>query len=140
MLRYQTIKDEERVVNLFTIFKKFLWPSVLHSTDGFVGSYNGGSMKARYGWRKWEQWCVAFDMEVGQVFTYVDGDEDGELKINANTTFDIPLERANMKVKEPNLITDVIVGCFLTEDTAGNYKYFNLLHKSFAYEIVVTEN
>ena len=89
-------------------------------------------MKARYGWRKWEQWCIAFDMEVGQVFTYVDGDEDGELKINANTTFDIPLKRANMKIKEPNLITDVIVGCFLTEDIAGNYKYSDLLHKRFA--------
>ena len=104
---------------MFTIFKKFLWPSVLHSTDGSVLSHNGGSMKARYGWRRWEQWCVAFDLDVGQVFTYVDGDEDGARKKNANDVFNKPLERANMKIKEPFLITDVIVGCFLTEDIAG---------------------
>ena len=84
---------------MFTIFKKFLWPSVLHSTDGSVLSHNGGSMKARYGWRRWEQWCVAFDMDVGQVITFVDGEEDGSGKNNADDNFNSPLERANKKKK-----------------------------------------
>ena len=34
-------------------------------------------MEIRYGWKRWEQWCVAFDMEAGQVITYVDGVDDG---------------------------------------------------------------
>ena len=106
-------------VNMFTIFKKFAWPSVLNSIDGLVSSTNGGSAKARYGWRRWEQWCVAFDMVEGQVFTYVDGDEDGSGKKNADSNFQKPLERANKKIKEEDVITDVVVGCFLTEDTAG---------------------
>ena len=78
-------------------------------------------MKARYGWRRWEQWCVAFDMDVGQVFTFVDGNEDGSGKKNADAYFNSPLEGANKKIKDPYLITDVIVGCFLTEDIAGEY-------------------
>ena len=104
---------------MLTIFKKFKWPAVLHSIDGGVGSHNGNARKARYGWRRWEQWCVAFDMEVGQVFTVVDGDEDGSSKTNLDLQFNTPLERANSKIKDPYLITDVIVGCFLTEDGAG---------------------
>ena len=104
---------------MFTIFKKWLWPSTQHSIDGSVGSHNGGSMKARYGWLKWEKWCIAFDMIVGQVFTYVDGEEDGARKKNADVHFNSPLERANKKIKEPDVITDVILGCFLTEDTNG---------------------
>ena len=104
---------------MFTIFKKWLWPSTQHSIDGHVGSHNGGSMKARYGWRRWEKWCFAFDMIEGKVFTHVDGDEDGSRPRNKEKEFTIPLERANKKIKEPDVITDVILGCFLTEDTNG---------------------
>ena len=118
-LRYQKIIDEERVVNMFTIYKKFRWPAVLHSIDGSFGSHNGNARKARYGWRRWEQWCVAFDMEVGQIFTFVDGYEDGSSKKNADVEFNEPLKRANSKIKDPYFITDVIAGCFLTEDSAG---------------------
>ena len=106
---------------MFTIFKKWLWPSTNHATDGSVFSHNGGSMKARYGWRRWEKWCIAFDMVDGQVITYVDGEEDGARKKNKDTVFNIPLERANTKIKEADTITDVILGCFLTEDTNGEF-------------------
>ena len=106
-------------VNMLTIQKKFSWPSVQSIIDGNVGSFNGMSMKGAYGWRRWEKWCVAFDMEVGQIFTYVDGDEDGATKTNADTNFKNPLESANHKIKEKDMITDVLVGCYLTDDSVG---------------------
>ena len=103
---------------MFTVKKMFGWPSVQYFIDGGAGSVNGNSKKAKYGWYRWEQWCVGFDMEAGKVFTYVDGDEDGASTQNADAAFLNPMKRANTKIKEPNLITDVLVGCQLTEDGA----------------------
>ena len=106
---------------MFTIMKMFSWPSHQHGIDGIVGSVNGGSKKARYGWRRWEQWCIAYDMDAGKVYTYVDGDEDGASNVNPETNFKNGFDTANKKVKEPYSVTDVLVGCQLIEDMACEF-------------------
>ena len=110
--------EQEMPVEMFSIWKKFTWPAVQKSINGVVGSHNGQSDKARYGWRRWEQWCMAFDIEAGQIIGYVDGDEDGFSLANADEQFLNPLKEANKKIKEENVVTDVLVGCALTEDVA----------------------
>ena len=61
---------------------------------------------------------MAYDMDAGKIITYVDGDEDGASIHNPDVMFNDALAKANKKLPEANIITDVLVGCFLTEDTA----------------------
>ena len=103
-------------------------------------------MRSRYGWRKWERWCYGFDMPAGQTFSYVDGEHDSwEQQKNADAVFNSLLERANKKIPEADVITDVIVGCFLTEDTAGTlikcrYPYKMCAFKSYHHEFRLYTN
>ena len=104
---------------MFTIFKRFGWPATAHAIDGTVGNVNGKSSRARYGWHRWERWCIAYDTDNGQVFSFVDGDFDGDTKVDPDTQFKDPTKRANAKIKDPNMVTDVLIGCQLAEDTAS---------------------
>ena len=130
------------VVNVFTVFKAWLWPSMMHSIDGGVGSHGSESMKSRYGWRKCERWCYAFDMVASQVSSYVDGEEDSWERQGNRDMFRVFLEQANKKVKEPDMTTDVTVGCFLTEDSAGKintvFTVFFTFHSQLLCPMVVS--
>ena len=120
-IRYSKIFEEEYNVNMFSIFKRYAWPSMQSGLDGTVQSLNGFSSQARYGWRRWEQYCVAYDMINGKVYSNVNGDKDGASTHNAKNMFLDPLEKANSKIKNPDTITDLLFGCQITEDTAGKY-------------------
>ena len=73
---YRQMRGEGEIVNLITFFKALGWGGVWHKVGYKTMDTNGLAGKA-YGWKRWEQWCVAFDMEVGQVISYVDGMDDG---------------------------------------------------------------
>ena len=64
------------IVNLITFFKLLGWGGVWHVVNNAMTDSNGHAGKA-YGWRRWEQWCVGFDMEVGQIFSYLNGKDGG---------------------------------------------------------------
>ena len=70
------MRSEGEIVHLLTIFKALGWGGVWHQVGYKVQDSNGLSGKV-YGWKRWEQWCVAFDVEVGQIISYVDGVFDG---------------------------------------------------------------
>ena len=63
-------------VNLITVFKALGWSGVWHNVFYKSAESNGQSGIA-YGWKRWEHWCVAFNMEAGQIISYVDGQDDG---------------------------------------------------------------
>ena len=73
----RAMHEDGEVINLITFFKNLGWGGVWHMVDTKTMDSNGQAGKA-YGWKRWEQWCVAFDMEVGQIFSYVDGHDDGK--------------------------------------------------------------
>ena len=117
--RYKDIFEDNMVVNMFTAYQAWLW-GFMHSTDGVYTGHGGNSPRWKYGWLKWERSCYAFDMVAGQAFSFIDGEQNAwEQQKNADIVFNGPLEKANKKIKEADLITDVIVGCFLTEDLTG---------------------
>ena len=64
------------LVNLVTLLKSRGWPNYGHLV-GINDRASNGFAEDRYGFERWEQWCVAFDLEVGQTITYVDGGYDG---------------------------------------------------------------
>ena len=74
--RWRQISSEGEVVNLITISKDLGWEPLFH-TVGSTWHGSNGLSGHQYGWKKWEQWCVAFDMDVGQTITYVNGVDDG---------------------------------------------------------------
>ena len=72
------MKGEGGLVTLLTVFKDKGWQGTWHQVGNMTRDTNGLTYPhKRYGWKRWEQWCAGFDMEVGQVFTYVDGLFDG---------------------------------------------------------------
>ena len=101
------------------ISKRWVWPSTLTGIDGHVMSLNGNSAPTRYGWRRWARLCVNWDMPNGKVTTYANGIHDGTANLNPDV-FSGPRKDVNSKIRIPNLITDVLFGCSVTEDTAGN--------------------
>ena len=64
------------LVNLVTLLKSRGWRNYGHLVGDHDRASNGFAYDL-YGFQRWEQWCVAFDLEVGQTFTYVDGVYDG---------------------------------------------------------------
>ena len=75
---YREMKGEGGLMNLITVFKDHGWGGMFHQVGNKTQDTNGLTYPhKRYGWKRWEQWCAAFDMEVGQVITYVDGLFDG---------------------------------------------------------------
>ena len=101
-------------MNMFSLFKQFGWRSMQSGIDGSVDSFNGLSGEY-YRWIKWHQECVAFDMINGKVYTNYNGVEDGSSTHKAEIFLD-PLQKANKKIKNPNIITDALFGCHITED------------------------
>ena len=113
------------VVNMFTAYTAWLW-GFMHSTDGGLSTHGGEAewSYAREGWQAWKRQCWGFDTVAGQSFSFIDGEQNAwEQQRNADATFNDHFERANKKIKEADLITDVVVGCFLTEDLAGKIGY-----------------
>ena len=75
---FREMKGEGGMVNLLTVFKDQGWGGMWHQVGNKTRDTNGLTHPhKKYGWMRWEQWCAGFDMEVGQVFTYVDGLFDG---------------------------------------------------------------
>ena len=103
---------------MFVLSKMYGWPSTQHAIDGSVGSENGLS-NIPYGWQRWEKWCLAYDLDMGKTIAYVDGKEDGNIKRNLEAKDNADLKRANSKIRNPDVITDVLIGCQLTDDIAG---------------------
>ena len=73
---YRQMRGEGEIVNLITVFKALGWGGVWHRVGDKTMNTNGLAY-IPYGWQRWEQWCVAFDMEAGQVISFVDGNDDG---------------------------------------------------------------
>ena len=115
--RYSKILEEGYNVNMFSLFKRFMWPAIQSAIDGSVESFNGLSGEPYY-WRRWHQICVAIDMINGKVFTNYNGVEDGSSNHKPKMFLD-PIQRANNKIKNPNIVTDALFGCHITEDIAG---------------------
>ena len=74
---FRKMKSEGEIINLVTVFKALGWSNTWHQVGYFVRASNGMELSKVYGWKRWEQWCVAFDMVAGQIVTYVDGLYDG---------------------------------------------------------------
>ena len=106
---YREMKAEDGIVNLIQFSKLYGWSGVF-PTIGPNGYHKGGLSGFSYGWRRWEQWCVAFDLESGQGTSYVNGMDDGTQFQNEGW-FQRQLERANSKLAVKNLVTDVLIGC-----------------------------
>ena len=104
-------------MNMFSLFKRFMWPATQSAIDGSVDSFNGLSGEYYY-WRRWHQICVAIDMINGKVFTNYNGVEDGSSTHTPKIFLD-PLQKANKKIKNPNIVTDALFGCHITEDISG---------------------
>ena len=105
---YREMKTEDGIVNLVNFRVRWgvsgIWP--------FMGSgayHKNGLSGFTYGWKRWEQWCAAFDLESGQYTTYVNGVDDGT-QIHTEWTNHV-IDEANAKLKVKNLVTDVMVGC-----------------------------
>ena len=93
---------------MFSAMKQFGWPSTQHGINGGVGSNGGNS--AAYGWRRWEQWCLTFDMINARITHYADGHEDVDVPVNADQQFFDLIKGANKRIKEPDVVTDVLFG------------------------------
>ena len=81
---YRQMMDFD-LLNLVTLLKSRGWPNYGHLV-GINDRASNGFAEDRYGFQRWEQWCVAFDLEVGQTFTYVDGVYDGA-EVSVGTYF-----------------------------------------------------
>ena len=105
---YREMKAEDGIVNLIHFYKQFGWSGIWPVVGGH-GYHKGGLSGYLYGWKRWERWCAAFDLENGIYTTYVNGLDDGTQKHKDWTK--VMLDEANAKLSVKNLVTDVLVGC-----------------------------
>ena len=77
---------------------------------GKRGNHKGGLSGYLHGWKLWEQWCAAFDLENGIITTYVNGLDDGTYT-SSSGWMKKELDEVNAKLKVKNFVTDVLVGC-----------------------------
>ena len=76
-ITFRKMKSEGGIINLITVFKDLGWGGTWHRVGYKQMDSNGLATSKLYGWKRWEQWCVGFDMVAGQIVTYVDGLYDG---------------------------------------------------------------
>ena len=133
---YREMKAEDGIVNLLHFFRRYGWSSVYT----FVGKNDhfstGGLSGFQYGWRRWEQWCIAFHLETGQGHPFVNGMDDGT-KVPGQSWYKKQLEEANSKLKEKNLVTDVLVGCSPWEWSFGQITDIQMFDRFLTHDEMV---
>ena len=119
--RFSVIKEQNLTTNMKFIGQMFGWPSTQNFIDN-KGGWSYGGFWYVYGIKRWEQWCRSYDLNTGEMRFYQDGRKDQDGAVNPGE-FLAALDGANQKIKEPDLVTDVLFGCVLSNDVYCKSSY-----------------
>ena len=126
------VKEQNLTTNVVQLMQGFGWPSTQHFIHIHSGSVGGFSWT--YGIKRWEQWCRAYDFNTGDIRNYQDAEKDADQQFNPDGMMSA-WKDMNSRIYSPNMITDILFGCVLTDDLSCKYLFFTPVKASIGHPI-----